>query len=137
MTNTELADKIDALAEKATKGRWFHYNAVFRPQFSQRKITEIQQQKTGKAVINWMGFDGDQSRKANANAALIVELVNARETLTRAARNEARMREAAIALRDDMLMRAERNRWQNDGELVVEAGTGVWLRFNQALGDNT
>lgn len=43
------------------------------------------------------------------------------------------LREAALALRDDMLMRAKRDAWQNDGEIVVEAGAGVWARFNAAL----
>ena len=40
---------------------------------------------------------------------------------------------AAIALRDDMLMRAKMNARQNDGEIVVEAGIGVWYRFNKAI----
>lgn len=40
---------------------------------------------------------------------------------------------AAIALRDDMLMRAKMNAHQNDGEIVVEAGNGVWHRFNRAI----
>lgn len=43
------------------------------------------------------------------------------------------LRSASDALRKDMLMRAEMNRWQNDGELVVEAGNGVWSRFCKAL----
>lgn len=46
----------------------------------------------------------------------------------------AALREAAIALRDDMLMRAERDAWKRDGDVVVEAGAGVWRRFNEALG---
>lgn len=41
--------------------------------------------------------------------------------------------EASIALRDDMLRRAEMNKWQNDGELVVEAGAGAWSRFCRAI----
>ena len=40
---------------------------------------------------------------------------------------------AATALRDDMLMRAEMHKRRNNGELVVEAGNGVWRRINQAL----
>ena len=40
---------------------------------------------------------------------------------------------AATALRDDMLMRAEMHKHRNNGELVVEAGNGVWRRINQAL----
>ena len=40
---------------------------------------------------------------------------------------------AANALRDDMLMRAEMHKHRNNGELVVEAGNGVWRRINQAL----
>lgn len=40
---------------------------------------------------------------------------------------------AATALRDDMLMRAEMHKRRNNGELVVEAGNGVWRRINAAL----
>lgn len=40
---------------------------------------------------------------------------------------------AAVALRDDMLMRAERDAWQHGGDLVVGAGNGVWRRFNDAI----
>lgn len=40
---------------------------------------------------------------------------------------------AATALRDDMLMRAEMHKHRNNGELVVEAGNGVWRRINEAL----
>ena len=40
---------------------------------------------------------------------------------------------AATALRDDMLMRAEMHKHRNNGELVVEAGNGVWHRINAAL----
>lgn len=40
---------------------------------------------------------------------------------------------AATALRDDMLMRAEMRKRRNNGELVVEAGNGVWRRINAAL----
>lgn len=40
---------------------------------------------------------------------------------------------AATALRDDMLMRAEMHKHRNNGELVVEAGNGVWHRINEAL----
>lgn len=41
--------------------------------------------------------------------------------------------EAAKQLRDDMLMRAGWKRAENDGDLVVEAGNGVWFRFNKAI----
>ena len=40
---------------------------------------------------------------------------------------------AAEALRDDMLMRAEMHKHMHNGELVVECGNGVWLRFNRAI----
>ena len=42
---------------------------------------------------------------------------------------------AATALRDDMLMRAEMRKRRNNGELVVEAGNGVWHRINEALSE--
>jgi hypothetical protein len=68
-----------------------------------------------------------------ANAALIVALVNNLPAILSALEAVPVMKEAMTALRDDMLRRAEANRWQNDGELVVECGTGVWIKFNQAL----
>jgi hypothetical protein len=43
------------------------------------------------------------------------------------------LREAAIALRDDMIERAEMNKRFNGGDVVIEAGNGVWFRFNEAL----
>lgn len=41
--------------------------------------------------------------------------------------------QTAVDLRDDMLMRAKMNAHLNDGEIVVEAGNGVWRRFNDAI----
>ena len=46
------------------------------------------------------------------------------------------LREAAIALRDDMLQRAQMDAWSRNGAIVVEAGAGVWSRFNAALTAN-
>lgn len=43
---------------------------------------------------------------------------------------------AAIALRDDMLMRAKMNAHLNNDEIVVEAGNGVWFRFNEAINNS-
>lgn len=69
-------DEIERMLAAATPGDWEHYNEVFRPTLSKRRVTEIQSTRTGKAIINWQGFDGDQARKANWNAALIVALHN-------------------------------------------------------------
>jgi len=45
--------------------------------------------------------------------------------------NEQMLRDAAIALRDDLI---ERGTWDKDGAgKVVCAGNGVWVRFNEAL----
>lgn len=84
---TELADKIDALAEKATPGPW-------------ECLPEKGAENFANSIYAPLGaFDGlllarvDQNGATN-NAALIVELVNARETLTRAVRDAERMREA-------------------------------------------
>ena len=74
---TTLSERLAELSGKATAGKWRHYNEVFRPQLGTRRVTEIQPARRGKPIINWQGFDGDQARKGNANAALIVELVNA------------------------------------------------------------
>lgn len=40
---------------------------------------------------------------------------------------------AAEALKEDMLLRARMKQARNGGDLVVEAGNGVWFRFNEAL----
>lgn len=45
------------------------------------------------------------------------------------AAHQAELVEAAIALRDDMIMRAKMNRRKNGGEVIVEASNGVWVRF--------
>jgi hypothetical protein len=42
---------------------------------------------------------------------------------------------AAAALFRDMVIRARMNAWMNDGEVIVEAGRGVWERFCDALGE--
>ena len=84
----KISDRLEALAEKATKGPWLHYDEVFRPQFSNRRITEIQQRRTRKPVVNWQGFDGDQKKLANKNAALIVELVNNLPTILQALKDK-------------------------------------------------
>jgi hypothetical protein len=44
-----------------------------------------------------------------------------------------RLRKAAIDLRDDMIMRAEMDKHINNGEVIVEAGSGAWLRFCDTL----
>ena len=40
---------------------------------------------------------------------------------------------AGEALKEDMLLRARMKQARNGGDLVVEAGNGVWLRLNEAL----
>ena len=50
-----------------------------------------------------------------------------------AERERDELRAAATALRDDMLERAKMDAWQNDGDIIVEAGAGVWSRFNAVL----
>lgn len=64
---------------------------------------------------------------------LIPEAKAAINAMTEPTPVEAGLREAAIALRDDMLMRAEMNKPFYGGDLVVEAGAGVWARFTTIL----
>ena len=94
MTNNLTAERLRELVAGATPGPWRHYDEVFRRQFGKRRVTEIQQHRSGKAVVNWQGFDGDQARKGNANAALIVTLVNAAPQIIALMEREARMKEA-------------------------------------------
>lgn len=75
-----LVERLRELLAKATPGPWYHYDEVFRPQFGKRRITEIQQAKTRNEIVSWSGFDGlprATEKKRNANAALIVETINA------------------------------------------------------------
>jgi polyhydroxyalkanoate synthesis regulator phasin len=79
-----LVAELRAKREAATKGAWYHYNEVFRSQFSRRRITEIQRDRDGETIIKWTGFDGlspSMQRRRNHNAALIVDLVNAFPTI--------------------------------------------------------
>ncbi len=83
---TNLADKIDALAEKATQdpldddGEYFSENGF-------DDLTQC--------------YHGDTGRYSNRNDGKLIALLwNERETLTRAVRAEARMREALGAISD-------------------------------------
>jgi hypothetical protein len=79
-TDSVSASELRKLLEKATKGPWYHYDEVFRRQFSNRRVTEIQRDRDGLTIINWTGFDGlpTATRRAkNHNARLIVAAVNA------------------------------------------------------------
>jgi hypothetical protein len=55
------------------------------------------------------------------------------ETTRSAADTIETLSAASVALRDDMLIRAEINKHLNDGDIIVEAGAGVWSRFCAAL----
>lgn len=56
-----------------------------------------------------------------------------KERARKADQQQAELLSAAIALRDDMLMRARVKHTRTGGDLVVEAGAGVWSRFNRAI----
>jgi len=68
------------------------------------------------------------------NARRLSEVVVARDAqIAKLQADGDKLAGAATALRDDMLMRAEMHKHRNNGELVVEAGNGVWRRINEAL----
>lgn len=135
-----LADKIDALAEKATKGPW-------------ECLPEKGAENFANSIYAPLGaFDGlllarvDQNGATN-NAALIVELVNARETLTRALRDAERMREALVQ-HNDRLRSAQQiasregadTNWKSFRGAVTYTLAEYHELVNecrQALGDNT
>ena len=92
-------ERLRELLAKATPRPWRHYDEVFRPQFGSGRITEIHTAR-GKEIVRWSGFDGlpaTTSRKRNANAALMVEAVNALPALLDLIENLAAERDAAIA----------------------------------------
>ena len=67
-----------------------------------------------------------------AGSQLIAKVLDDREREISRLREElATLREAAIALRDDLLDRAE---WDN-GVQIVCAGNSVWTAFQRALGE--
>jgi hypothetical protein len=57
---------------KFTPGKWKVYHDVFRPELSDKTITEVQRED-GKAIISWSGFDGSgvPAKERLANARLI------------------------------------------------------------------
>lgn len=64
-------------------------------------------------------------------AADLIEQLRAENE--RQAKRIAELEAVAREVRDDLLMRAECNKRQNDGEVIVEVGIGVWLRLNSTL----
>jgi len=80
----DLLERLESLMAKATSGPWQHYDEVFRRQFGNGRVTEIQR-SDGKAIVNSGGFDGlppVTAKKRNANARLMVAAVNALPALT-------------------------------------------------------
>jgi len=73
-------------------------------------------------------------RQGDHAHAMVSAFARHRIEATRAAAERiAELEGAAKALKEDMLMRAKMNAWENDGEIVVEAGAGVWSRFCTTL----
>ncbi len=117
-----LADKIDALAEKAQLGSQVSFDGPAN--------NLIVWEDCDNRVCFMAHSDGTDTERDVSRAALIVELVNARETLTRAARNEARMREALESIQEYW------NRDRND-TAMFDACWHAIETAEAALGDNT
>lgn len=136
---TELADKIDALAEAASNQPWF----LDQHPHSGHPLVVAD---TSYVVADCLN-DELSSAQEEANAALIVELVNARETLTRALRDAERMREALVQ-HNDRLRSAQQiasregadTNWKSFRGAVTYTLAEYHELVNecrQALGDNT
>lgn len=78
-------------------------------------------------------FRNDRFEKPAKGRDLYAEMRELREAKAQSDQQQAELLAAVIALRDDMIARAETNKHLNDGELVVEAGAGVWSRFNRVI----
>ncbi len=80
--DNDLIARLRTAMSRATKRPWKYYNKVFRPQFSNRRVTEIQR-CDGESIVSWTGFDGTGvgNRFDNHNARLIVLAVNSIEPL--------------------------------------------------------
>lgn len=69
-------DKLRKLAMKATKGDWWLYYEVFRPQFSAHKIIEVQCQEK-VPIVSWPGFDDcTRSKSQHRNNAAFIAAAN-------------------------------------------------------------
>jgi hypothetical protein len=114
-----LADKIDALAERATPGPWVAYGEP-----------EVGLPPTLFAgTPGETGFDMVEPLQGY-DLALIVELVNARETLTRALRDAERMREALREALGDL--------WEHQHSHMERVEfERQYASLFAALGDNT
>lgn len=135
---TELTE-LEALVAKATPGPWDsayddYGDEIWFGGYGKGTWT------VGPAFLGGDGATPDGKLRMDADAALIVYLVNnvpailaQADAITRITRERDEARAAGVALRDDLLMRAEMHRRSNDGDLVVEASNGVWQRFCQAL----
>lgn len=66
-----------------TKTPWKLYKAKLRPDISDVVIIEVQD-RNGKSIIKWGGFDGQKNR--DANAAFIVRACNSHDDLLAALR---------------------------------------------------
>ena len=111
---TNLADKIDALAEKATNDPLDDDGEYF----SESGFDDLTQCRHGETGRYSNGYDGK----------LIALLWNERETLTRALRDAERMREALEAIKA--------RKWDTMTEGCDAAAEAKTLAI-QALGDNT
>lgn len=135
MVNTPTSlDALEALLAKATPGEWKaapFSSAVGCP------ITAQPDPKRNTVVLAGVhgAFRDDYAAEVQANAALIVALRNAAPDLIAKARRAEELEAAAIALRDDLLLRAQID--IRDGAKIVNASNGVWRRFNAALKENT
>lgn len=95
-----LADKIDALAEKAQLGSQVSFDGPAN--------NLIVWEDCDNRVCFMAHSDGTDTERDVSRAALIVELVNARETLTRALRDAERMRKALGRIASCDLLEVER-----------------------------
>ena len=66
---------------------------------------------------------------------MIDEIARLKLEIAAAQDRVARLHGALDAIIKDLQMRGEMNRWQNDGELVVDVGQGVYSRALEALTD--
>lgn len=71
----KLTARLSGLIGKLPPRPWSVYNKPLRPRFSKTKIIEIQD-RTGRAVIPWSGFDDIAIPNRLAIARFIVAIVN-------------------------------------------------------------
>ena len=116
-----MTDTTASLAALGIEPAAWHY---------ERPVTAIIQ----KWEVAWREYADPHLRDGGYTETPLYSATDLAPLLTKARRVDA-LEAAAIALRDDLLLRAQID--IRDGTKIVNASNGIWQRFNAVLKENT